>query len=508
MLEEKILAIFQTNTGTISIEAARLGSSADQSVVGSETSLIVTDKHLIRYGGVIFDYLVLTNIVIFNRSTFEYIKIGTFRGEWNFATNGHSLIHYKKLLYLYGGTYASEVFVTYSGMNRNMKEISIDKELPGNISCSPGTVGKDCSICKAGTYYHNKECKGCPPGKFSTKLASTGIESCTPCPNGFYSPKSGSKFCINCPSGFTCPIGSSYPKNSLSLPKNDSSQPEAFKTQRGNISAITQNLWYGFSTLAVFILILSVVIAKLRQILKKVDLFTAQHGNDLEKPVVYRKTTVGGVFSIAFIFFSIVSVAASVLTYKLDNISETRTLIPVITLDKEIVSKDYETTAFFYLYGGECVDISNENSKVCSKYISVLTEGIDYYSKDIKCFAEDETCRIRIYFKEFKLVSKIAKIFFNLQESSSSANAIGLNLTSSSSIPNEKSSISVVIQPPSKDLIFKGLQPSTFYFKLTPSVIFIKIFESESDDWKSEETGFHISEHQSHEQGSVSTYET
>ena len=466
---------FYSNS-THSYEMSVLGNKNDLSFVGSETSLIVTDNHLIRFGGIVYDLLILTSIVFYDRNSNDYFLLPTYpfiypdKLSESFATYGHTLVQFKNSLYLFGGTIALEIYFSLTTINRNIKEINFHNDFNLSLSCSKGTYSKDCLLCQAGYYFHNGECKPCPKGKFNTISAATSIELCTPCPYGFYSPKNGMKYCLSCPSGYECPIGSFRPKKILNLPLNTSIQPQAYESQKSNILKMTNNLWVSFSSLAILILLLAFVFSKIREQLRRIDLFTSQHVNELEKPIIHRKTTIGGVFSIAFITFSIVSVAASILTYSLDNISEIKTLIPVIILDKKIYSQDFETTISFYLYGGDCLNNDLIENNICNEQIRILTEGLEYKSKEFKCYKFQEFCVVYIYFNNFKLSSKIGKIFIRMEEISSLSNAINLNITSSSSIPKEKSSVSVVMEPNSKNLIFKGLKPSIFYFKLTPSV--------------------------------------
>jgi hypothetical protein len=64
---------------------------------------------------------------------------------------------------------------------------------------------------------------------------------------------------------------------------------------------------------------------------------------------------------------------------------------------------------------------------------------------------------------------------------------ISLKLETSSSIPDEVSSILDVVRS-DKDQFFRGSTPTTFSYLMTPS-----IFRSDSDIWKDVLKGYHIS---------------
>ena len=74
------------------------------------------------------------------------------------------------------------------------------------IQCPLGTAtfgGIECSKCAPGTYTDNLgsiECKKCSAGTYSNVIASSTINNCFTCDNGFYS-FAGNEICIPCPIG-------------------------------------------------------------------------------------------------------------------------------------------------------------------------------------------------------------------------------------------------------------------------------------------------------------------
>ena len=92
----------------------------------------------------------------------------------------------------------------------------------------------------------------------------------------------------------------------------------------------------------------------------------------------------------------------------------------------------------------------------------------------MNCNYIKQDCEVEIFYKNVTL-SGTSSIFVDLREYSSYASAISLNITCSSLIPDQISSVFSSIRPTSGSSIFRGLEPSVFSFELTPSVSFIKV---------------------------------
>ncbi len=75
-----------------------------------------------------------------------------------------------------------------------------------------------------------------------------------------------------------------------------------------------------------------------------------------------------------------------------------------------------------------------------------------------------------------------------------------MTVSSSSSIPNEKSTISTVVSA-EKGKYFRGMNPSEVHLLMTPS-----IFRNDSGDWEDEIKGYHISQLQDPQKGSEVYY--
>ena len=61
----------------------------------------------------------------------------------------------------------------------------------------------------------------------------------------------------------------------------------------------------------------------------------------------------------------------------------------------------------------------------------------------------------------------------SLKEPGSYASALSVNVSVSSSIPGEISSVFTSIETPSDNMVLKGMKPNILYYKFMPSVKFI-----------------------------------
>ncbi|OMJ80570.1 hypothetical protein SteCoe_19167 [Stentor coeruleus] len=463
----------------------------------SETGIAVTKDHLYIIIGSYWDKIVAESVAIVDFSNFNVFQKFTTIQE--IAIYGHSVSHYANSLYVFGGgTSVHTCKLLNTATNTFFKFTNLLSSQDGLIDCSPGTMPPDCKPCDKGTYYFNSSCVPCPKGKYSDTLAATSIEQCIPCASGYYSDIEGAVYCIQCPAGKKCPIGSSSFDNNVGTLSPSNVQPKAYKGPKSFISLTVTNMWYSILSICLFIFLCAVLIHRFWDKMNKFDLFTSNHSHSLGKPIMNIKTNVGGLFSIFFIFAAIVTATAAMLSYALDKITEIKTLIPSIALDYEIIAKSVEVNTTFYIYGGIC-----EYNGSCVSDILYITIGLDYESISLTCIMENNNCQVNLHFTELSLASSISSINIEMREKSSYASYLGVNISSTSSIPLEYSSAFIPVDPKSSDHILRGTTPSIISYKFTPSV-----FISESSRWTSLETGFHISSYEDVTLGSIATQKT
>jgi hypothetical protein len=133
-------------------------------------------------------------------------------------------------------------------------------------------------------------------------------------------------------------------------------------------------------------------------------------------------------------------------------------------------------------YGGQC----EVGEKVCTPDLDLVTESIDGEIQDLRCELIESDCKISFYIRHFELTEN-AIVSLILSEPLSLSSGISLKLETSSSIPDEVSSITDVIWS-EKDVFFRGATPSTFSYLMTPS-----LFKTDSSKWEDDQKGYHIS---------------
>jgi esterase/lipase len=77
------------------------------------------------------------------------------------------------------------------------------------------------------------------------------------------------------------------------------------------------------------------VVSSNRDWLKKVDLYNKQHNHFVGEPMYVRGTSLGGLFSVLFILVALILVFTTLITYSLNNIEESKALVPMVTLDED-----------------------------------------------------------------------------------------------------------------------------------------------------------------------------
>jgi len=174
----------------------------------------------------------------------------------------------------------------------------------------------------------------------------------------------------------------------------------------------------------------------------KVDMFDTQHNKDNE-PMVKRKTSVWGLFSLMALLWVAFLVILTLLQQFYDNITETKALVPILFLSQEAgeISANIEVVVSLHNYGGNCV--SNDS---CANGISLSWENTVHDDVSLKCYFIDKVCYI---FSDCKscVLSSSSNISLDLYETSSYASYFSVNVTSDSSIPGESSSYAIMYIP-------------------------------------------------------------
>ena len=233
------------------------------------------------------------------------------------------------------------------------------------------------------------------------------------------------------------------------------------------------------------VILVCVASKRIRNKLDVLDLYPALHNHIVKTVMMLDNTLLGGFFSLVFITLAMIIIGASIITYQLDNIQETKALVPLVILESEVaefVASDVDIYASFLRYGDSCVNSTGG----CSALIFVTFQNVNYNSTSYSCTLVDKTCMISVICVAcvFDAGSMLTMI---LTEKLSYATGIYVNVSSTSSIPGKRSSVLNDLYP-NTGYMFIGSTPSEFFFLMTPS-----LFESQSSQWPAKDTGYHVS---------------
>jgi hypothetical protein len=371
--------------------------------------------------------------------------------------------------------------------------------------CSPGTYQDvdTCQLCSAGHYsevYSNSECDACPAGTATKTQGNTSRRQCYPCAYGFYSPDPGAKVCSQCKINYQCPIGSYTIVTEAESSAVETQQPAQYEESSKGVQTVTISVLSigGFIGLC-FVVVTCVVSARVRNSLRSVDIYSDRHNHMLKQPMVLKTTNLGGFFSVFFFLAAILYVIIALYIFFEYNIEETKGLVPLATLEEDYdrvscrqFTADIEANLKLVNYGGAC---GGKNTTTCSSKIKFHSTKVQGTMGNLTCVKEGTSCVIAIECLDCEVLPG-AELKYDLTEDFSYASGFVANITSTSSIPHETSASEQSIDS-SQDRVMLGPNAWQVYFEMTPSV-----FISDSQQWSSEETGYHVSVVTSEDRGS------
>ena len=181
-----------------------------------------------------------------------------------------------------------------------------------------------------------------------------------------------------------------------------------------------------------------------------------------------RKTKFGGLFTIIFIMVAFMLISVSVLTFYLDNVTEEKALVPLAIIQKDYdeVTADITIITTFISYGGTCV--SYPDGPCHPKILWASDNIINGKETPIVCTKEDNDCTITYKCTDCE-VETGGVLNYDLSELNSYATEIAVNITTTSSIPDENSFVSKNVKADS-NTVFRGPIATRFPVLLTPSV--------------------------------------
>ena len=431
-----------------------------QSFYMTENSLIISGDIAYVFPGSIWEDTIESTFSIFYFKE-NHIVSTSFPEELQIY--GYGTIHYKNSFYIFGGAKSSQGQKFSSILLNTVYKVDTDSDDVFTIQCSEGTLKPDCVPCSEGTYYMDNECVPCALGTFSEEVAASSYFSCTPCEYGYFNDKLGSTYCKICPISYYCQVGCKEPEEIFKIPDTIGYQPDSYSATSYQIISLVSLGWYG----AIIIALCGILTRIKGKILEKFDLYTNIHFNEINTPIIYKKTRIGGIFSLIFVFIAIIIAVDAFLAYLYDNVAEIKSTLPLFLLEEEIKADSFQVTATFYRYGGDCAyDYTCLSS-------NIFTEtGIQYVSRSSTCKQITSDCQVTLKYTHVSLTDN-SKITFGMKENFSYASGLSVNVSSSSSIPDSISGVFISLLPDSVNKIFKGQTPTTININYIPSVNFI-----------------------------------
>lgn len=460
--------------------------------------LLLNDRILVA-GGQTWGLLARKEIRYLDMNTFTYHDLGTLP-QAMFAS---SYVYFKRTLYIHGGGDSFPSVIRKGVSINSLYAVYLDKNCEGemcNWPCSYGTYlnGDLCEICPKGSYSDelgSTECKPCPPGMYGRSEGASSLNMCYPCDEESYNPDPGKSTCLMCPVDKTCPIGSIQPMDWKLTIEFESDQPIVYQENKEATDTYIVLLTITF-LLGMFALIVLVLLRKkLRIHLQNFDMYSTIHNYIINEPMFVRKNKLGGLFSLIFFIAALLFIFITVISFIADNIYEDKALVPLIILEQEytkITASQIVISTTLENFGATCDDGDGN----CASLLDVTSVNLKG-SKYVKCNSNSKNdCFIEFKCTNCYLENSGMVQISSIERSSYTTN-IKLNVTSSSSIPDESSSLSTFIEP-SSTLVFIGNTPTVFSIQMTPSV-----FKSDVEEWNTDQTGYHVSQITTPEPGSL-----
>jgi transcription elongation factor Elf1 len=151
-------------------------------------------------------------------------------------------------------------------------------------------------------------------------------------------------------------------------------------------------------------------------------------------------------------------------------------------------------------YGDSCGPAEGGS---CSSEIFVKTTQVTSTTPVVTCKQKESACIITWVCKNC-VVNTGARIDYSLQQINSYSTQIAANVTSTSSIPGENSSVEQSVTS-AFDTVYRGHDINQLYFEVTPSVRPRQVFITDSTEWNTDLTGYHIAATKESVEGSVTS---
>ncbi len=315
----------------------------DPQIGRSKAAVFMINDTIISAGGIIMNFASFSTIFTLNVKSPEEppAEVGSLPTNTFYGAS----IYYKNKIYIHGGGYSFgdlplSSIVTNDLIVINLNEECEDSEGFCTDDCSKGTAfsSEGCDLCPMGSYSDiigSKRCEPCEVGYFSDIMGAETSKTCKPCPYGYFNTSKGQSMCLICPNDSICSLNQSVQDNEEEIIRYTSIQPDLmdYKTETVNESSII--FYIVISMLLLILLVILLKFNKTRAFLTGIDMYSRNHNYELDVPIYIRKTLIGGVFTTAFVFAALAIIFTMFLSYAIDNIRETKALVPLAALEQQ-----------------------------------------------------------------------------------------------------------------------------------------------------------------------------
>lgn len=306
-----------------------------------KSSVYMIDDTVLELGGTYQNYYSYKYIYILNTKTQDLKLFEMLPRESYYAASAF----YKDKIYIHGGALSFNWLPLrdYAINDLIIVELNENCESEGSVciqSCSKGTYfdGDKCCICPAGSYSDrigSKDCNLCPRGYYSDYKGADSAWSCKPCPNGYFNYEKGQTRCLECPNGSKCSFDNIELDTESTQKDISSVQPELIEYRKDFVDFMSETFDLSITAAFSITILLLLGFYKTRKFATELDIYSVQHNYEDNKPMYIRKTILGGLFSIAFMFAAISILFKLSLNYALNNIDEKKALVPLVALEQE-----------------------------------------------------------------------------------------------------------------------------------------------------------------------------
>ena len=422
----------------------------------SSAGLIFLEGFFAIIGGNQID-VALSNVTLYETAT----GIGYNMENLPVAVTSHAIAQAGKNIYVFGGSLSMGSSYQKEVGTSNFYLVNNDY-----FQCSKGFYSSSCTPCPPGSYsvaLDSTSCELCPAGTYGSRYGLSYLSQCTPCSYGTFADQTGSTYCKDYHTPSECPIGSTAPIHRDSIQAFTEIQPSPYDDH----TSVAANYISNFQIAVYVALILTGVLygALLHtRAFRYIDLFKNEH--EVERGQDPERTAIGGVATMIFLIASSIFIVSPSILYFIANITETKTLVPVFTLDNQIFTAELLfLNITLYNYGGNC----GNSEGVCYNHVDAKSTGFSSQASHISCTRLENACLVSLQcYGCYVSTSGYATVTFN--DYLVYATGIKIEVGSTSSIPDSNSSYVQFYLDPGQDKVFNGLQSSVVYVAMYPSV--------------------------------------